>query len=126
MLAYRFSFGLNSTTKGPNSFYDANGSSQLACYIGCHIRLCPAWHSCRNEAITFCNEDFARVIKLVMPRNEILSLIAVCDTQLMTEGFRNSQCYKSRFMTRNTIFSVNSRHIPCSEFINMHKSCCFR
>jgi hypothetical protein len=85
--AYRNSFGLNPATNGPNSFYDAYDLSQLAC----HIRFCPAWQSCRTELMTHCIDDFSRVIKLMTPRNKVSSLIAVCDTRLMTECFCNNR-----------------------------------
>jgi hypothetical protein len=89
--AYRNSFGLNPATNRPNLFYDAYDLSQLACHIGCHIRFCPAWQSCRTELMTHCIDNFPRVIKLMTPRNKVSSLIAVCDARLMTEHFRNNR-----------------------------------
>jgi hypothetical protein len=84
------SVGLNLATNGSNSVYDANGLSQLACHIGCHIRLCPAWQSYMNEVMMICIDDFARVIKLMTPRNKVSSLIAAFDARLMKVGFRNN------------------------------------
>jgi hypothetical protein len=91
MPASRNTFGLNPITNGPNSFYDANGLSQLACHIGCHIRLCLVWQSYRNEVMTLCIDDFAHVIKLMTSQNKVSSLIAVYYAQLMTEGFCNNR-----------------------------------
>jgi hypothetical protein len=82
-------FGLYPATNGPNSFYDAYDLSQLAC----HIRLCPAWQTYRNEVMMLCIDDFACIIKLMTPRNRVLSLIVAYDVWLMTEGFCNNQCH---------------------------------
>jgi hypothetical protein len=54
----------------------------IGCHIGCHIRFCPAWQSRRTELMRHRIDDFPCVIKLMIPRNKVLSLIAVCDARL--------------------------------------------
>jgi hypothetical protein len=110
MSAYRNSVRLNPATNGPNSVYDANALSQLAC----HIRLCLAWQSCRNEVMMFCIENFAHVIKLVTPRNKISSLIAVYGARLMIEGFVTIGVINNNLWRKTPIFWVTSQHISCS------------
>jgi hypothetical protein len=43
-----------------------------------------------NEVMMICIDDFARVIKLMTPRNKVSSLIAAFDARLMKVGFRNN------------------------------------
>jgi hypothetical protein len=76
-------FGLYPATNGPNSFYDAYDLSQLAC----HIRFCLAWHSCRTKLMMHCIDGFPHVIQLMTPRNQVSSLITVCDARSMMEHF---------------------------------------
>jgi hypothetical protein len=73
--AYRNSFGLNPVKNGPNLFYDPYGLSQLVS----PIRLCLVWQSCRNEVMTLCIDDFARVIKLMAQRNKVSSWFVMLD-----------------------------------------------
>jgi hypothetical protein len=88
--AYWNSFGLNLATNGSNSFYDVYDLWQLACHIRCHIIFCPAWQNWKNKVMTYCINDFPRVIKLMVPQNKVSLLVMVCDAQLLTEHFCNN------------------------------------
>lgn len=66
--------------------------------------LCWAIWLTRNDVLDKCQPKTFMHVLLVMQWSKGLSLITVCDGQLMTEGFHNALHHKSRFMMRKLNF----------------------